>query len=517
MGNKRIALNTFFTIGQSLIAMVCGLFTGRWVLNALGHEGFGVFSVVGGVMVFVLFLNSVLTNSACRHFAYAIGKTQMMPELDRLPYLGQWFTASLYVHLLLPVLLCGIGFFVGEWYIANKLVVAESMRGECFWVFRFSLVSAFFSIVAAPYFAIYTARQLIFVRTIFSFGSTILNAFGSYALFFFDSDRIFWHALILMCIQVLTTILITLCAIVKFPETRQIKNGIKFEYVRELFTFGGAQMLGMFANMLRDQGMAIVVNRFSGLKVNAAIGLGSQVTNKTSIFATSAMSALLPEVTSCLASSNFKRARSIAEKANLFIPISYALFIFPVLSNVDYILHLWLGNPPESAATFCGISLFMLYIDSLTCGYQQLINANGRIFAYQMTAGCIIASSVVLAFCLYLIESNAVFAVGAGVLAPTAGLVFVRLIFMRCLFGMGPKKWLFDVLLPTSVVLLVSWTVSYLFVSYFQKGLMQFLILGLVNCAVVILTSMVVISSDDRQFLCDKLVAVKRKILTPQG
>lgn len=33
--NKRIALNIVATYGRSLFALVCGLFTSRWVLMAL--------------------------------------------------------------------------------------------------------------------------------------------------------------------------------------------------------------------------------------------------------------------------------------------------------------------------------------------------------------------------------------------------------------------------------------------------------------------------------------------------
>ncbi len=512
MGNKRIAINAFFTIWQSLIATVCGLFTGRWVLNALGDEGYGVFSVVGGVMVFVLFFNSVLTNSACRHFAYAIGRSKTMPESERLLYLGQWFTASLYVHLLLPILLCGIGFVAGEWYIANKFVVDESIRGECFWVFRFSLISAFLSIVTAPYFALYTAKQLIFVRTLFGFGATVLNAMGSYSLFFFDSDRIFWHAVILMSIQVLTAILISLFAMIKFPETRQLKYGTKMSCVRELFAFGGAQMLGMFGNMMRSQGMSIVANLYSGLKVNAGMGLGNQVTNRLSIFATSTMSAILPEVTSCLAAGDIKRAFGIADRVNLFVTMSYSLFIFPVLANIGSLLHIWLGNPPDTASIFCGISLFVLYLDALTSGYQQLINANGKIFIYQLWMGGLLVSSVLIATAAYMLGFEATVSVGLGMLLPTVGSSIVRIVFVKKLFMIGSERWFSGCLCPNIVVLFVSCSSSYAFVQYFNSGLWQFFVSALINIIVVAVTAYLIISDGDRQFLRNKVSYMVRKI-----
>lgn len=48
---KRIFLNIVATYGRSLYALVCGLFISRWVLAALGKEDFGLYGVVGGLMV----------------------------------------------------------------------------------------------------------------------------------------------------------------------------------------------------------------------------------------------------------------------------------------------------------------------------------------------------------------------------------------------------------------------------------------------------------------------------------
>ena len=40
--NRRIALNIVATYGRSLFALVCGLFSGRWMLMALGEVYYGV-------------------------------------------------------------------------------------------------------------------------------------------------------------------------------------------------------------------------------------------------------------------------------------------------------------------------------------------------------------------------------------------------------------------------------------------------------------------------------------------
>lgn len=505
MGNRRIAANTLFTVGQSLVSIVCALFTSRWVLNALGHDGYGVFAVVGSVMVFVLFLNSVLVSSASRHLAFAIGEASGMSHEMGISYIGQWFAASQYVHLILPLFLCGIGYFVGEWYIGHYLSVSDELRGACFWVFRFSLITAFFTIVLAPYTALYSARQLIFVRTIFSLFQTVLLSCAAYFLFFIREDRLFWHACMVMIVNVSVAFVICGFALVKFPETRLLFAGTRLKYVKDLFAFGGAQMLGMFANMLRAQGMAIAVNRYSGVKMNAGMGIGNQISGKASILSTAAMGAILPEITTCLASDRRERAIKMADRCNLYIPATYAFIIFPVLANIDYILKVWLGNPPECVTYFCGISLFMLYFDALTGGAQMLINANGRIVAYHACAGSVVASSILVAIAMYLFGFNAVWAVGVGVLAPTALLSPIRLVFVNAFFRISPKKWIVRNFLPNMLLIAVALITSSLATWIWGSGFFQFTGTLIVNLFMVSIALVLVMPQEDRKFLFNKL------------
>ena len=61
--NRRIFLNIIATYGRSLYALVLGLFTGRWVLMALGESDYGLYGVVAGLTVFIAFFNGLLLSS----------------------------------------------------------------------------------------------------------------------------------------------------------------------------------------------------------------------------------------------------------------------------------------------------------------------------------------------------------------------------------------------------------------------------------------------------------------------
>ena len=52
--NKQIAKNTLLLYFRMLLTMVVSLYTSRIVLNALGVEDFGIYNVVGGVLLLLL-------------------------------------------------------------------------------------------------------------------------------------------------------------------------------------------------------------------------------------------------------------------------------------------------------------------------------------------------------------------------------------------------------------------------------------------------------------------------------
>mgnify|MGYP000432100545 CR=1 FL=1 len=55
---KRVAKNTFFLFLRMIIVMCVGLYTSRVVLRTLGIEDYGVYNVIGSVVVLFSFLQS---------------------------------------------------------------------------------------------------------------------------------------------------------------------------------------------------------------------------------------------------------------------------------------------------------------------------------------------------------------------------------------------------------------------------------------------------------------------------
>ena len=99
-GKRRIALNIFATYSRSLYAMVLGLFTARWALMALGQMDYGLIGLIGGMVGFVSFLNSILAAAVGRLYAVKVGEAK---KLDThgigVEECRKWFNTALYFQL----------------------------------------------------------------------------------------------------------------------------------------------------------------------------------------------------------------------------------------------------------------------------------------------------------------------------------------------------------------------------------------------------------------------------------
>ena len=72
--NKRIAKNTVMLYVRMLLLMLVTLYTSRVVLMELGVEDFGLYSIVGSVVIFLGFINNSMTGATQRFLSYYQGK-----------------------------------------------------------------------------------------------------------------------------------------------------------------------------------------------------------------------------------------------------------------------------------------------------------------------------------------------------------------------------------------------------------------------------------------------------------
>ena len=81
--NKRIAKNTMMLYIRMLLSMIVSLYTSRVVLNILGVEDYGIYNVVGGVVVLFSFLNNAMASATQRFLNFELGRGDVL-EVKRI-------------------------------------------------------------------------------------------------------------------------------------------------------------------------------------------------------------------------------------------------------------------------------------------------------------------------------------------------------------------------------------------------------------------------------------------------
>lgn len=72
--NKRIAKNTLLLYARMLMLMFIALFTSRVNLQSLGIVDYGIYNVVGGIVVMFSVLSGSLSAAISRFLTYELGK-----------------------------------------------------------------------------------------------------------------------------------------------------------------------------------------------------------------------------------------------------------------------------------------------------------------------------------------------------------------------------------------------------------------------------------------------------------
>lgn len=504
--NKRIFLNIIATYGRSLYALALGLFTGRWVLMALGQVDYGLYGVVGGLTVFITFFNGLLSGAISRFYAFEIGKSQSDTDsVTALEECRKWFNTALLIHTVVPVVCIVIGYPVGIWAINNFLEIPPDRVYACLCVFRFVCISCFVAMINVPFHAMYTAKQYIAELTAYGVASSTLQACFLYYIASHPSDWLVRYAAWTCFIAVVPQIIICIRALYVFPEC-QVRIGYCWDRTRikKLFSFAGWHAFGVLGAMLRGQGVAILINKYFGARVNAAMSVANTVNGHSTTLVAAMQGAFTPAIVQACGAGNDDLMRRMAFRACKFGLLLSLVFILPLAIEIDNVMTLWLKAPPPYAAGLCLCMLLQVLFDKSTIGHYIAVNAKGRIATYQFFLGGILILTLPIAWLLVAFDLG-VYSIGFALVLMTAISAWGRTFFARSLAGMSMKHWMFRILFPVGIVIVLVCAISILprlvFAPSFGRLCMTTFIAEL---AFVPLAWFLVLDNRERQFVVRK-------------
>lgn len=388
--NKTIIYNSVILYIRLFVTSVCGFITTRFVYKALGDDNYGLYSLVGSIITFIAIINTVMVSASNRFIASSIGAgdTKRVNEIVNI---------CLIIHGAIATLIIFAGIPIGDWYIYNFVNYNGNIE-DAVVVFNISLIASAVSFIGVPYHGVLMARE----RFIVFCGTDIISAVAKmiccYYLIYYFENKLIVYALIMAIMTAYPTI-------VNFVYcNKHFKNDIKFKFIkelrkyREILSFSVWTGYGAIAQVSQAQLTAILVNAFFNTLMNTALGFANTIKSLLLMFSQNVTKSIAPQITKSYASGNNERCHKlviISSKIGFMIMI---IVSFPLITQTDYLLKLWLDGPPAFASLFIKLTIVKLLIDSLNLGIAEYIFATGKIKQYQFYINTLYLISVLFAY-----------------------------------------------------------------------------------------------------------------------
>lgn len=462
--NRRIFLNVIASYGRSIFSIVCGLFSTRWVLMALGQTDLGLYSVIGGMTIFISFFNILFAGAISRYFAFSFGKANVLADKALgLSDCRSWFNVAVFIHTVLPLSMMVIGYPIGEYAITHEwLEVPADRVGACVWVWRFTCFGCLVGMMNVPFQGMFTAKQLIAELTVYSVAQTAVKTLFIYLMVAYPGDWLARYAFAMMLITVVPSLLICIRAVRIFPECRicvkQMWNWIR---IKQLFSYVTWQIIGTMGYVFRTSGVSILVNKTLGPKANAAMSIGNALSAETSVLSTAMINAFTPVLSTACGANDYDLMRKMAFRACRFGVLLTLVFVLPLALELDEVLRLWLKAPPIWASEFCLCLLACSVIEKTTLGHVMAVNASGRLAKFQSIHGMTLMAALPVSGLSYFMFHSA-WAIGLSLVGTMGFSALCDVIVARRIVGMSGKYWVSRVVIPNICICVACLTTGYL-------------------------------------------------------
>lgn len=452
---QKIAINTAYLYLRMILVMLVTLYTSRVVLQALGFSDYGIYNVVASIVVFLNFLQSALRNATFRYTTFEIGRGDNKR-------LNQVFAMAINTHLLLGILVVVVLELVGVCILNNQLNIPPDRLSAANWVFQFSLITVFVSIVRTPYESLILAYERMDFYAIISIVEVLLKLGIVFLLNIIYIDKLILYSALLAIIVFLLSIGYYLYCYRVFPNCTYNKFW-DLNLIKEFTQYSGWSILVNGACMARSQFVTIFFNLFLGVVANAALGIANQVINALNMFVTNFTQAFNPQIVKSWAAHEYKYFMKIIFLSS---KMSYFLLLLvgvPFVINIDFILGKWLGDYPDMTAAYIETIILYYLVEAMQSPLISAVHATGKLKLHQIAISSIVLSFIPISYVMFKVgySGTAVFCLNAIINVFCA---IIRILIVKKIIDLNIKQYVIKVILPIIYVSVSSFLVAALFI-----------------------------------------------------
>lgn len=469
--NKRIAKNTLYLYFRMLLIMVVNLFSVRILLKILGVEDYGIYNVVGGIVVMFSFLSGTLASASQRFLSFELGRNNILK-------LKQIFSLTLLSYFFLAIVIMILSETVGLYLLNEELNLPPDRMGAANWIYQFSILAFIVTIITTPYQAVIIAREKMAIYAYISLLDSVLKLFVIFFLYTLTSlDKLKIYSILTFGVTLVICLIYQFYCRRKFTECKFCFYW-NWDDLSRILAFAWWNMVGAIAHILRNQGINILLNIFFNPAINTARAIAYQVNAAITSFTDNFYTAVRPQIIKTYSVGDMSGMHTLILSSSKFSFFLMMILTIPLLFETNYILGLWLDTVPEYTVLFCRLVMLNAMIDIFNAPLVNAMQATGRIREYQLSVNILALSNLPIA---YLFLRNGFLPQITMIISIVISIIsFVpRLYLAHKVANISIKQFCSKVLLIVYPVFVLSGLFPFFLSKMMDESFYRFLIIGM--------------------------------------
>ena len=458
--SSRIAKNTLALYFRQILIMLVSLYTVRVVLNTLGAEDYGIFNVVAGVVILFSFVSNAMATSVQRFLNFYLGKNDT--EKTRNVY-----SASLVIHGIICLIFIILAETVGLLFVNAKLNIPSERSNATFWCYQAAVVTTLANIMRVPYNAVIIAYEKMSFFAGLSIVETVLKLAVVFLLKIARFDKLVFYSFLLAAVSFIILAIYKFYCNKNFEIAHYRKNQDK-GLEKELVSFSGWSLFGAVANVANTQGTNIVLNIFTNVTVNAAMGIANQVNAAVYSFVSNFQTAFNPQLVKSYAAGEKDEVSLLLKRSSKISFFLLYFIVLPIFINCDFLLSFWLKSTPDYAVNFVRLILVLSLIDVFNNPLYTVIYASGNIKKYTIVICCFKFLPLLSILSLFMYGAPPEIVLYSQIFWGIIVNVW-RLLFINKKLSINLKSFLLDVILRCILILLITLPISFIVFHLINK------------------------------------------------
>ncbi|WP_133166352.1 lipopolysaccharide biosynthesis protein [Sphingobacterium haloxyli] len=488
--------------------MAVSLYTVRIVLDTLGVIDYGLYNVVGGVVIMFSFLSGTMSSASQRFFSLELGRKNFVA-------LRRVFSMTMIIYGILSLFILILAETVGLWFLNNKMVIPPNRLEAAHWVYQCSILTFMVSMFTIPYNAMIVARERMGIYAYVSILEAILKLFIVYALLLSSFDKLKLYAVLLLVVTAVITLIYRIYSLRNFKECRFsfYWNNALF---KEITAYSGWNLFGSFAAILRTQGVNILLNLFFAATINAAWGIAAQVNSAITQFVSNFTKAVNPQITKYYASGEVDKMSKLVFQSSKFSYLLLLILSMPLLLETEFILSIWLTEVPPYVVVFTRLVIINALVESFSPSLITAALSTGRVRRYQLIIGSTVMLTLPISYLFLKLGHAPQVTFYVTILLSLVNL-FARLKMLNVMINFPSVTFLYEVIGISAIVTACAYLVPCMIIMFdIDSGLLR----TIITCGSGFLTALffiytVGLSKEERQFLnsvlLNKISLIKTK------